>query len=99
MGSLYSVNKKLVGLVLKKEGTAQQVARHAAPQVAQVAAKHAMPRKAASFLQLSSHHGAAPQKLLDFLDQRAAALHSSSLGQLAAVARLSDDPFVKVRGL
>jgi len=85
LGGMYSVNKKLTGF-LKTQGNMHQAARPVS-------------KKVTSFLQLSLAHDHVSQKLIAFLEQRAKALGSSSLEQLASVARLSDDPFVKVRGL
>lgn len=106
--SLYSVNKKLTGLVLKgskKFHAIPKVDGSSTPASKEVKqTNHSRPSR--SFLQLGmsqavvNHGGSAErQRLVDFLEQRAQALKSASLAQVAAFARLAADPFVKVRGL
>jgi len=109
VSSLYSVNKKLTGLVLKNSRISRAPASTTNASSASAVVQGVQARKpkpAQSFLQLGSRQdkgsrarNSEKQRLVTFLEQHAQALKSASLARVAAFARLAADPFARVRAL
>lgn len=89
MGDLYSVNKKLTGLVQRKASKA-------------TVGQHKVLAKMPSFMQVSevtSTKQVMFKKVIDFLKRQATTLNSESLFGLVYQLSQADDHFVKVRGI